>query len=286
MYRRPGRGRLLLFALLAISIFLITLDFRQSEGGVVRRAKDVAVTIVAPIQRGLSAVMEPVGNFFSSLGELADIRRRNRELQDQLERLDSEVRVARTLEEENIRLRNMLQLGKSWGTMRRVTAAVFSKAPSNYKWAVLIDKGRNEGIRPNMAVMDPEGLVGKVIQADRNQATVLLLIDPDAAAGAKVEGEGDTGVARGNGGSEALSLQLVESSADVAVGDEVVTSGYNGGIFPPGIPIGFIEEVGGQAAALERQIRVDPSANFTSLDFVTVLLDTGSNLNRQAASRR
>jgi rod shape-determining protein MreC len=286
MYRRPGRGRLLLFALLAISIVLITLDFRQSQGGVLRRAKDLAVTVVAPIQRGFAAVAEPVGNLFSSLGELADIRSRNRQLQDQLERLESEVRVARTLAEQNVRLRDLLALGKSWGTMRRVTAAVFSKAPSNYKWAVLIDKGRAEGIRPNMAVIDPEGLVGKVIQADRHQATVLLLIDPDAAAGAKVEGEGDTGIVRGNGGSESLSLQLIEPSADVSVGDEVVTSGYNGGVFPAGVPIGFVEEVGGQEAALERQIRVNPSASFTSLDFVTVLLDTGAHGNRRAASLR
>jgi rod shape-determining protein MreC len=283
MYRRPGRGRVLLFALLAASLVLITLDFRG--GGALGRVKDFAVAVVAPIQRGVTVVTQPVGDFFSSIGELADIRRRNRELQDRLDRYESEVEAARGLESENVRLRAVLELEKSWGAMRKVTAAVFSKAPSNYKWAVLIDKGHEDGLRRDMAVVDPEGLVGKIIQVDRNQATVLLLIDPDAAAGAKVEGEGDTGVVRGNGGSEFLSLHLVESDANVAVGDDVFTSGYNGGVFPPGIPIGFIAEIGGQDAALERQIRVNPAVDFTALDFVTVLLETGSS-GRRAASLR
>ncbi|CAN5525056.1 rod shape-determining protein MreC [soil metagenome] len=287
MYRRPGRGRVLLLACLALSIVLITLNFRSTrERGVVRRAKDVAVAVVAPIQRGFSAVTQPVGDFFSSLGDLTDIRSRNRQLEDEVDRFRSQVEEAESTEQENVRLREMLELGKSWNTMDRITAMVFSNVPVNWKWAVFIDKGRADGIRPNMAVIDPEGLVGKVIQAERHQATVLLLIDPDAAAGARVEGEGDTGAVRGNGGSEFLSLDLIESDADVAVGDEVVTSGYNGGIFPPGIPIGGVSEVGGQDAALERQIKVEAAADFTALDFVTVLLETGSRFNRRTASAR
>jgi rod shape-determining protein MreC len=286
MYRRPGRGRVLLLACLALSLVLITLDFRQNPGGPIKRAKELAVSVVSPIQRGFAAVTHPVGDLFSSLGDLANLRSRNRELEDRLQRLESEVSEARSVEDENARLRDVVDLGKSWKTMDRVTATVFSKSSSNYKWAVFIDKGRAAGIRPDMAVIDPEGLVGKVIQADRNQATVLLLIDPDAAAGARIEGGGDTGVVRGNGGSEALSLELLGSGADVFVGDEVVTSGYDGGIFPAGITIGTVSEVGVENAALERLIRVEPGANFTALDFVTVLLDTGSRLEQRAVSQR
>ncbi|MFN2488882.1 MAG: rod shape-determining protein MreC [Actinomycetota bacterium] len=286
MYRRSGRGRLLLLLCLGLSIFLITLDFRQNEGGMLGRAKDLAVTVVAPIQRGFSSVTQPVGDLFASIGDLANIRSRNRRLEDDLDRLRQEIEEAEALQDENLRLREMFELDKSWPTMRTVTAAVFSKVPSNYQWAVLIDKGRADGIRPDMAVISPEGLVGKIIQADRNQATVLLLIDPDAAAGARVERERDTGVVRGNGGSEFLSLELIDPEADVAVGDEVVTSGYNRGVFPANIPIGVVAEVAGQEAALERQIRVESDTDFTALDFVSVLLDSGSENRRRTASLR
>ena len=284
MYRRPGRGRVLLLLCLALSIALITFDFRQNPNGFLARIKDVAVAVVAPVQRGFSAVTQPVGDFFGSLGDLADIRSRNRELQDELKRMEATVEQGQALEEENRRLREIFELGRSWPTMRKRTAAVFSKVAANYQWAVFIDKGRVDGIRPDMAVIDPEGLVGKVIQADSHQATVLLLIDPEAAAGARLEGDGTTGAVRGNGGSELLTLEFVRSEASVSVGDEVVTSGYDGGIFPPGIPIGTVVEVGGADNALEREILVDPSADFTALDFVTVLLDSGPQARTRTAA--
>jgi rod shape-determining protein MreC len=285
MYRRPGRGRLLLFVCLALSLLLITLDFRQNRGGVIARAKDVAVTVVTPIQRGFTAVTQPVGDFFAAVGDLADIRSRNRELEDRLDRAQADIREAQSLEDENIRLRNVLELDKAWQSMERATAPVISKAPSNYKWAVIIGKGRADGIRQNMAVIDPEGLVGKVIQAERSQATVLLLIDPDAAAGARVEDARDTGVVRGNGASESLSLEFVAADATVSIGDEIITSGYDGGVFPPGIPIGLVAEVAPPDAGLERDVEVEAAVDFPALDFVTVLLETGSRVKQKVADR-
>jgi rod shape-determining protein MreC len=283
MYRRPGRGRLLLAVCLALSLLLITLDFRQNRGGVIRRAKDLAVAVVTPVQRGFTAVTQPVGDLFGALGDLANIRSRNRELEDRLDRLQAEVREAQSLQDVNERLHRVLELGEAWQSMDRATAQVISKAPSNYQWAVVIGKGRADGIRPNMAVIDPEGLVGKVIRADRNQATVLLLIDPDAAAGARIEGARDTGVVRGNGSSEHLSIEFVAPDADVRVGDDVITSGYDGGIFPSGIPIGVVAEVGPEDAGFERDVRVEAAADFPALDYVTVLLETGPRLQRKVA---
>jgi rod shape-determining protein MreC len=285
MYRRPGRGRLLLFVCLAVSLLLITLDFRQNRGGVITRAKDLAVAVVTPIQRGFTAVTQPVGDLFAAVGDLANIRSRNRELEDRLDQAQADIREAQSLEDENTRLRNMLELDKAWQSMERETAPVISKAPSNYKWAVIIGKGRDDGIRQNMAVIDPEGLVGKVIQADRNQATILLLIDPEAAAGARVEDARDTGVVRGNGAAEYLSLEFVAADADVSVGNEIITSGYDGGVFPPGIPIGVVAEVAPEDAGLEREVEVEAAVDFPALDFVTVLLETGSRVKQKVADR-
>jgi rod shape-determining protein MreC len=285
MYRRPGRGRLLLFVCLAVSLLLITLDFRQNRGGVITRAKDLAVAVVTPIQRGFTAVTQPVGDLLAAVGDLANIRSRNRELEDRLDQAQADIREAQSLEDENTRLRNMLELDKAWQSMERETAPVISKAPSNYKWAVIIGKGRDDGIRQNMAVIDPEGLVGKVIQADRNQATILLLIDPEAAAGARVEDARDTGVVRGNGAAEYLSLEFVAADADVSVGNEIITSGYDGGVFPPGIPICVVAEVAPEDAGLEREVEVEAAVDFPALDFVTVLLETGSRVKQKVADR-
>jgi rod shape-determining protein MreC len=283
MYRRNGRGRVLLLVFLALSILLITLDFRSRTGGPLRAARDFSEAIVTPIQRGFTAVVRPVGNFFSSLGDIANLREENTRLQEELERLQAQVAEAIALENENQELRAALGLDESWVTLERVTAAVIGKSPSNYKWTVTIDKGRNDGVRPDMAVITPEGLVGKVIAVQTDTATVLLLIDRSGAAGARLEDSGEVGLVEGNGAGQPLSLRFIPADVEVAVGDEIVTSGQaprgSDPIFPPGIPIGVVSGVGGDARALEKEIEVMPAVNFNTLRFVQVLLGTGRKLS-------
>lgn len=275
MYRRAGRGRLLLFAFLALSIVVITLDFRQEGDGPLERAKDVSSAIVTPIQRGLTAVFTPVGNFFSSISELSNLRAQNAELQNRVEEAEQRIGEAESILEENQRLLELQGLDESYPTMERVSARVIGRPPANYKWAVTIDKGRNDGLRTNMAVIDPDGLVGKIIRVEPETATVLLLIDPQAGAKARVAGSGYAGGIEGNGASEALTLAFIDTEAEVDVGDEVVTAGYDEGIFPPNIPIGTIAVVESQEAALEQNIEVEPYVDFTTLDFVQVIIESG-----------
>jgi len=268
----------LLLAFVALSIAVVTLDFRQNSGGPIKRARDVTVTVVAPIQRGFTTVTRPVGSFFSSLAELTNLRGENERLKALLAQAETDADGLPQIEAENEELRRDLELKKSWRTMDSVLAPVISNSPSNYKWALVIGKGKRQGIRVDNAVMNSEGLVGKIIRVDRNYSTVLLLVDPAAAATARVGDLGDSGLVEGNGGGERLTLSSIDVTSDVSVGDEVVTLGRDQGIFPPGIEIGFVAEVGGSAAALERLITVEPSVDFKSLQFVTVLLETGDEL--------
>ena len=279
MYRRSGRGRLLLLVFIALSIVVITLDFRQNEGGPLQRAKDISVTIVAPIQRGLTAVFRPVGDFFGSIGELGGLRSENQRLEAQLESAQSQIDQAEALQEDFDALARLHALKEPWTQMDKVAASVFAYAPSNYRWARTIDKGRADGIKPDMAVVNSEGLVGKIVRPiTDHSATVLLLIDPRGAAGARISDRRDTGKIQGNGESEGLSLELIGSNSEVAVNDLVITSGYDGGIFPPGIPIGLVDQVIGDVRAPDHTIVVQPFVNFTELDFVFVLLESGRSV--------
>lgn len=271
-------------AFVALCLLIITLDFRQSRLGPLERVRDFATTMVNPLQRGFATAVRPVDDFFSSISELRDLRTRNSELEQRLERTIARSGWSKTLARENRRLHQSLKLQKSYPTMKVVTAQVIGSTPSNYRWAVQIDKGRSGGIRPDMAVVVPDGLVGKVVQATRSSATVLLLTDPGAAAGARIVQAGVTGLIAGEGSSNNLSLNLIGNSSKVGVGDRVVTSSYNRGIFPPGIPIGTVVEVGADNRLLEKEIEVEPAVNFTDLDFVDVLVESGP-LERRGAKR-
>jgi len=268
----------LLIALLGVSIILITLDFRQGDGGPLDRARDVSSAVVDPIQRGFTAVFRPVGNFFSSVGELGSLRSRNAELEAELEAIRTQVDQAESIAQENEELRAEAELEESWVSMDRLTAEVINKASSNFSWIIRIDKGRSDGIRPDMAVVDSDGLVGKILSAEESSASVLLLIDPNGAAAAKVAGGKFTGSVNGRGSGEPLSFEFVDPNADIEVGDEVLTSYYNGGIFPPNVPIGRVIDVSAPSAALRPDVSVDPYVDFQALDFVQVLLESGPKL--------
>lgn len=285
MYRRSGRGRLLLLIFIALSIIIITLDFRQGEGGPLARAKDISVAVVAPIQRGLTTIFRPVGNFFASIGELGRLRSENTRLKAELDLIEQEVAEAEALQDDFVTLTELNDLDEPWIAMENVTAQVIGYSPSNYRWARFIDKGRADGIRTDMAVVNAQGLVGKVISVTEHTSEILLLIDPRAGAGARIEDRRDTGLVQGNGESEGLSLELIDSISEVFEGDLVITSGYDLGIFPPGIPIGEIAEIAGDIRRPDQQIVVDPFVDFTALDYVRILLDTGRAETKGRESR-
>jgi rod shape-determining protein MreC len=273
MYRRNGRGRLLLLVFIALAILVITLDFRQGEGGPLARAKEISVAIVAPIQRGLTTVFRPVGNFFASIGELGSLRTDNARLKAQVETMEQEVKEAEGLKADYAALTRLMELDAPYTAGDFVNAQIIGLSPSNYRWARFIDKGFVDGVRKNMAVINSDGLVGKIISVTRNNALVLLLIDPKAAAGARIEMRRDTGKIQGNGEDQGLSLELIGSNSDVFLADEVITSGQDG-VFPPGIPIGLVDQIEGDERRPDQQIVVEPWVNFTALDFVRVLLDS------------
>jgi rod shape-determining protein MreC len=281
MYRRNGRGRFLLLAFIALSILIITLDFRQGEGGPLARAKEISVAVVAPIQRGLTTVFRPVGNFFASIGELGSLRSDNSKLKAELEAMQQQVREAEALKHELSSAMELLDLDAPYTAGEFVNARVYAVSPSNYRWARLIDKGSEDGIRKNMPVLNSDGLVGKIISVTKSDAVVLLLIDPKAAAGARIEDRRDTGKIQGNGEDQGLSLELIGSNSDVFEADEVITSGQDG-VFPPGIPIGLVDQIAGDKRRPDQQIVVSPWVDFTALDYVRVLLEVGSTGEREA----
>jgi rod shape-determining protein MreC len=132
-----------------------------------------------------------------------------------------------------------------------------------------IDKGTSEGVRPNMAVIAPAGMVGRVIQPSARASKVQLLIDRNAAAGALIERTRAQGVVIGTGTDE-LRMDYVAGSADVKTGDVVVTSGIDG-IYPKGFVIGQIQSVR-RGAGEYSAIVIRPAVDFTTLEAVLIVL--------------
>src|SRR5207244_4579232 len=126
------------------------------------------------------------------------------------------------------------------GAIPAVAARVVATSPSNFQLTVEIDHGIPAGLRKGMPVVTGAGLAGRVVAVSQERATVLLLTDPSFNVGIRLSASGDVGVARGNGIRQPLPVDLVDLATKVTGGEVVVTSGLQGSVFPPGIPVGRV----------------------------------------------
>jgi len=270
LHDHPRRARIILAVLLLASVTVITVAFRESAGGPVDRLQRVAVGLFGPLQQGVSAVVRPVGGFFGALTQVGGLRGDNRRLKAEVDRLRAQERTYQDLLTENDQLRGTLNMARRCGC-RTVGATVVARSGSSFQWSVTIDAGSRQGIAPDMAVVDAQGLVGRVVAVAGGYSTVLLIVDPGSGVAASLARTRTAGLLRG-GGSGPLGFEPVQAGTQVKVGDAVVSQGYQGGIFPQGIPIGVVERVGPTAGGLVQTVAVRPYADVATLDVVAVVV--------------
>ena len=272
MYERPRRARTVLAVLLAASIVLITIDFRQPDGGPVDRLQRLAIAVFGPLQQGVSAVVRPVADLAGGVAELGGLRRDNRRLEAEVARLHAQERTYADVLEENRRLRGTLGMARRCGC-RTVGATVVAGSGSNFQLSVTVDAGSRQGVQRDMAVLDADGLVGRVTQVTADYATVLLVTDSASGVAASLARGKAPGIVRGSG-SQLLSFQPVRAGTKVERGDPVVTQAYQGSVFPAGLPIGVVERVDpAGAASLVPRVAVRPYASLGALDVVAIVVE-------------
>jgi len=269
MFDRQRRLRLLLLTFVLASITIVTIDFRTHGDGPLDRLGRVAMTVIGPLQEGLSTIFRPVGNFFGGIGRIgslqADIElleRENAELRAQQEAVEDITR-------ENASLRRLLVLRDRFN-LRTAPAQVIGVSPSNFERVVFINRGSADGVRKDMPVLAGEGLAGRVVEVGETTSKVLLVVDRASAVAARLASNGKTGILEGTGGAT-VRFELLDPEAEVEVGDRVLTSGYDGGVFPPGLPLGTVVDAPPPHSALSRVVTVQPFVDFSSLDYVLLV---------------
>lgn len=272
MYNRR-RARILLAVLVLLALVLVTVDFRSdgaSGEGPLGRLRGVASTVLGPVQSGLSTIVRPIGSSLSGIGEVFDARSENVRLRAQLERLEERRLSYDDVLRENEELRQLLEIQERSDLPTRA-AQVIASGPSNFEWTITLDVGESDGIARDMPVINGDGLVGRVIQTTSDTSRVLLAVDPTFQAAAAHAQTGETGQVQGNGG-DPIVYRPLDPEAELAAGDEVVTSRYSNGVFPAGIPIGTVDTTDRSAGLLSQSIEVRPWVDFTRLQTVLVVL--------------
>jgi len=260
----------LFIAVIVAHIILISAQVNTRRGVPVLEA--VTFGVFAEVQRAASLVISGVRASWSDYFALQQVRQENERLQQELARLRITLQQERALAQQSRMLQDLLTL-KSGTPLATTAAAVIGSGASPDFRTITIDKGTAEGLRPDMSVVAPAGVVGRVITPSARAAKVQLLIDRNAAAAAVVERSRAQGVVEGTGGN--LRLNYVSGTADVKVGDRLVTSGIEG-IYPKGFVIGQIESIQRGAGEFSA-IVVTPAVDFSSLEAVLVVLTPPSS---------
>jgi rod shape-determining protein MreC len=261
--RRTGY---LFLAVIVGHVILISTQVTTKRG--VPMLEAAVFGVFSEVQRGANTVTSGVQTRWQNYFALQQVREENEQLKRQLGSLQVRLQEERGLAEESQSLQKLLDL-KTNTQLSTTGANVIAGGASPEFRTVTIDKGAGNGLRSDMAVIAPAGVVGRVIQPSTRASKVQLLIDRNAAAGALIERTRAQGVVVGTGSDE-LRMDYVAGSADLKVGDIVVTSGIDG-IYPKGFVIGQIQSVKRGAGEFSA-IVIKPAVDFTSLEAVLIVL--------------
>jgi rod shape-determining protein MreC len=215
----------------------------------------------AEVQRGIAAAGGQVQSAYRNYVDLRGVRTENAQLRAELDAVKVRLQQEQALANETRSLQRVLDL-RQRVPLTTVAAALIAGSASPDFRTITIDSGTRRGLANDMAVVAPGGVVGRVIQAGVLASKVQLLIDRNAAVGIVDERSRAQGIAVGTG-TGTLALQYVSGTADVKVGDMIVTSGIDG-IYPKGFVVGQLESVQ-RGAGEYSQVRVRPAVDFSSL---------------------
>jgi rod shape-determining protein MreC len=273
-FRRRLFFSLLIAGLIAAAVVTMVVDRRA----VARRGRDLptwvgtVLDIAVPIQKAVAMPFDAVRTAWTHYVSLVETERDNQLLRAEIDRLA----------EANLQLREALVAS---GRLERVAemreryeipmlpAELVGVDVSPWFRSVLMDRGRDRGVRSGMPVISAQGLVGLITATSRSSSKVMLVLDRQTALDGVIQRSRSRGIVRGRGSDE-VEFEFVARESDVQVGDLVITSGL-GGVYPKGLLIGTVREVSAPDSQLLRTATISPAVDFGRLEQVFVMLRRG-----------
>lgn len=202
--------------------------------------------LIYPLQQVVSSPVNAWRGLSESLSSHDDLLKENRRLRDEQTMLQSKLLKFEAMQQENIRLRGLLETSFKLGEQVLI-AELLEVNLVPYEHVIMVNKGSRFGIYPGQPVMDAHGVVGQVLRVTPYNAQVMLITDPNHAIPVQVNRNGLRTIALGTGQIDKLSLPYLTSNADIKPGDLLVTSGM-GGVFPQGYPVATVNTLSTQTS--------------------------------------
>lgn len=274
-YLKEYRFYIILFIFILLPIIAIDTSTRSPRQYTIVDRTVVAVT--APLQTAISWTLETVVAFFHNYLFLLNTRKDNLALLKENRNLINTIIDLQETQKENLRLRKLLDF-KEKLELKTVVARVIAKDVSTEFRTIRINRGTDDGIQKDMAVVNDQGIVGRILRATADTADVVTILDLLSAVDSVVRRSRVRGIVEGMT-DEICQLKFALRTDDIVPGDVLISSGL-GGIFPKGIPVGTVSDVTRKKYGITQSVEVRPSVDFSRLEEVLVLQGTrGSPLH-------
>lgn len=268
-FRSPsGTRRLVLVSVLLLLIVLFLLP-SQSQGLLQYVSNPLGEVLSLPIE-AVSSIDHAISELWAGYVGLQMVREENEQLRKDIELLRGQSSQLRESASATERLKSLLQF-KEQAASAMVAAQVIGRDASNSYRSVILNKGESDGIKPDMGVVTPVGVVGRIVKTTGATAVVLLVTDPSNAIAGLIQRTRDEGIVEGTHQGLAR-LKYIPLLSTVREGDRVVTSGLVGG-FPRGLPIGTIMRIDRSEGALFQSAEMIPEVDMSRLEEVLVIQD-------------
>lgn len=266
------RRAIILAVALVMAFLLMTLQVRHDRA-VVSFTRQAVLFLVSPVIKVTAVTVSSVSRVWGDYVDLRNLREESLRLTREAAVLQRRISYLEEQALETQRLQGLLAM-KEVSRAEFLAARIVGKDATNWFKTVLIDRGSLAGIRRNQPVVAPDGLVGRVVEVTPTAAKVQLITDPVSAAGGLIQRTRVIGIVSGSLGA-GLKVRYLPLMADIAIGDEVVTSGM-GGVFPKGIPLGRVIAAERRSGALFQEATLAPKVDLSRLEEVLILIGTES----------
>jgi len=261
-----------IIGLMALSVVMMAFTGRNGyQQGFLRSAFGTVVTSGQSLFSSIGNWFSDRWNFFTSMNQL---HHENQRLLSEIDRLEAQLAQQLHLQEQVRNYAELLNMRLLYDDYAMLGADVISHNPSNWSSTVIINRGANDGISVGMAVIASGGFAGRIESVGPNYSVVAMLIEDAVAVSAQSRRTGELGIVRGDVNLSSyglLRMNYITETADINIGDEIITSSISS-MFPPGILIGRVEEVGTVVGGMRYAI-IRPAVDFSSVTSVLIITD-------------
>ncbi len=268
------RVRILLIVALALAVFFAVISTISGSG-----STNLVQTLMNPVRSLVASATRSVERIYNYAYNYENLQARNTVLEEKIASMEDAIRSADTLERENNRLRELLNLAAEHDDYKFLSAYIISWDSTNWKSTFTVNKGQDNGLAVGMCAVTEFGqVVGLVTEVGENWATITTILDSSLEISASVSSSGYTGVVEGSyrtGETGSLRLSYLPTDAVMKNGDQVVTTGST--LYPKDLILGYVADAGLDDTGVSKYAVLDAAVDFGSLEQVFLITEYNTN---------